>query len=590
MSEHIESLSDSDHPKESPSKTVLRLNDIQVMRLEALVKRFKKREKKDCYVNAKTASDETEAFRMLSLSRGQDKTTKIQRNTEVTSEKDRRDFGRFTNSEVAHSVAEHAVLDLFLTACKKVPGFELASSKRYKEKPASLFIKTPLAPIAYSGKEPPLKFDSPLFERREAKLGELCNALAVGSTGSGKTVSFIEPALSAMLSYRLADGKTAAMLVIDPKIELLESIKAKLADLGELERLVVLGQCDPIAYFDPDDGVNLVDRFEKVKSFTPITADNAEDNRWQIFAEQFIVAFLKDDQKFFDASGQGLLESVVTLATGDTSYLEINQWMALRKLLYMGMDSAENRQRLSDIYDVLTVGVGMSEIERPLARYLALRDGNDQYFYNARGALTIVENLGSEDAAHLMDFSVRRGKVKKSRTEIAKLIDRGAVLVYQPQSRHSHETVGRALKSLFFRSVMERVDMLRPTAYFCDEFQRFITVDPETGDNNFLDRCRAFRCNSFLATQSIASLLAATAQSYKNSSCLDSILVNTPTKLCFRTPDLTTLETMMGFIPPDPRGNFHVLTKRPPASLKTGECYYTVQDSWGRARYQPIVK
>ena len=128
--------------------------------------------------------------------------------------------------------------------------------------------------------------------------------------------------------------------------------------------------------------------------------------------------------------------------------------------------------------------------------------------------------------------------------------------------------------------------MERPIAYVCDEFQRFITRDAETGEHTFLDRCRAYRVNTFLATQSMAALLAATGSSSGAADALNSILVNTPTKVCFRTTDASSVDTMQMFIPRDSRSDSHVLRFRPPSSLKTGEYYYAFQDTWGRTRYQ----
>jgi DEAD/DEAH box helicase len=446
--------------------------------------------------------------------------------------------------------------------------------------------KKAVAPVPYDGAEPPLVFSPTLFDRHEVLPSALTNALAIGSTGSGKTVSFVLPALRAMLDYRLAQGKTASLLVIDPKVELLTAVEEKLTALGERPRLVVVGQCAPISYFQDNDGLSVADRFEKVKSFMAVSGPRADDHRWQLFAEQLILAFLKDDQQFANVCQLPLLESVATLVTGDAQYLERNQWVALRKLLLLGMEDPANLRHISDAYDVLTFGVGMTRMDRPFARYVALKDG-DQFFYNARGALTVVDGLGSTDIEHLMDFSVRRHLKKAHTTEVAELIESGHVIVFQPAQTATHDLVGAALKSLFFRSVMERQDMQRPMGYFCDEFQRFITADPDTGEHTFLDRCRAYRVNCFLATQSMAALMAAVNKGGNSfSSSLDSMLVNTPTKLCFRTTDVHAVATMKTFIPRDPQSEQHVLNFRPPSSLLVGEYYFAMGHQWGRTRYQ----
>jgi hypothetical protein len=259
--------------------------------------------------------------------------------------------------------------------------------------------------------------------------------------------------------------------------------------------------------------------------------------------------------------------------------------VALRKLLLFAMEAPENLRLVSDIYDVLMFGVGITKLERPIARYVQMKD-QDQWFYNARGALTVVDGLGSEDIERVIDLSVRKGQPRKDRTDVAALIDRGAVMVLQPRQTKTHDLMGKALKSLFFRAVMERPDMERPIAYVCDEFQRYITCDEESGDHAFLDRCRAYRCNAVLASQSMAALLAALGQGSHGNNSLDSLLVNTPTKVCFRTTDVDTVTSMKSFIPPDPRSGSHILNFRPPSSLKTGEYYFALQHTWGRTRYQ----
>jgi hypothetical protein len=280
-----------------------------------------------------------------------------------------------------------------------------------------------------------------------------------------------------------------------------------------------------------------------------------------------------------------LLESVAAIVTGEAQYLDRNQWVALRKLFLLGMEDYSNLRHISDVYDVLTMGVGLTKLDRPFVRYAVMKD-NEQFFYNARGALTIVDKLGSADIEHIMDFSVRHGGGQKSRTDVAALVERGAVMVFQPRQSATHDLLGGALKGLFFRCVMERQDMLRPIAYICDEFQRYITSEPETGEHAFLDRCRAYRVNTFLATQSMAALLAATNRGPNAASALDSILVNTPTKFCFRTTDQNALHTMKNLIPADPCGERHILSCRPPSSLLVGEYYYVFGHTWGRTRYQ----
>lgn len=572
--------------KQPARKKLHCINAIQLKRLDKLITHFKKREKRLVYVKGQVQSDLSEEVWINFLDRSDSKDLKIVRNAKKLSLDSGLTYGKSFTSSFDAAVNEHSVLDLFHTACRMIPGFEAATARRYQARTPTFVGKAAVKPIPYDGSEPPLVFNPPLLERRAILPSAILNALALGSTGSGKTESFMRPALFSMLAYRLAGGRTASLLVIDPKVELLQGVERRLKEQGELSRLVVVGQCAPIRYFQENDGLTLTDRFERVKKFMLVSCATSEDSRWQAFAEQFLLCFLRDDQQFANVCGLPLLESLATLVTGDKAYLASNQWVALRRLLNFGMESLENLRHMADIYEVLVQCVGMSKFDRPLARYVALKDG-DQYFYNARGALSIADGLGSEDAAHLMDFSVRRGLNPGERTDVATLVERGAVLVFQPRDTSTHDLLGGALKSLFFRCTMERRDMLRPMGYFCDEFQRYITFDADTGEHAFLDRCRAYRVNSFLATQSMAALRAASGGGGLHlSSALDSLLVNTPTKVCFRTADETSVATMKSFIPGDAHSGGHVLSFRPPSSLKTGECYFAFGPTWGRTRYR----
>ena len=114
-----------------------------------------------------------------------------------------------------------------------------------------------------------------------------------------------------------------------------------------------------------------------------------------------------------------------------------------------------------------------------------------------------------------------------------------------------------------------------------------MTADKVTGEAHFLDRSRAYRVVSVLATQCIPSILGVMDARYDKQSALASILANTPTKLMFRNTDPTTANQMKSFIPGSPSYGIHVLDARPPSTLRTGEYYYQIGNEWGRAQYQP---
>ena len=159
------------------------------------------------------------------------------------------------------------------------------------------------------------------------------------------------------------------------------------------------------------------------------------------------------------------------------------------------------------------------------------------------------------------------------------VIQAGNIVVYEPGNNTSISiAIGKMLKAGFFKALLipERLNNpeVWPFFYICDEFQRFITFDDESGEQSFLDRCRAYRVCCGLATQSIASLryvMPTDAGQY----AIRIMLVNTGTKLFFRTTDQDTADSLSTLIPaPTREGKMHVVRVRPPTTLQPGECYY----------------
>ncbi len=168
-----------------------------------------------------------------------------------------------------------------------------------------------------------------------------------------------------------------------------------------------------------------------------------------------------------------------------------------------------------------------------------------------------------------------------NKLSIDKIINNGMIIVYEPGIVNSvTTTVGKVIKALFFIRLLvpERLnnDSIRPFFYICDEFQRFITHDNESGEQSFLDRCRAYRVCCALATQSLASLRYAFPDE-QGTQAINILVTNTGTKMFFRTTDRATFDTLLHLIPePHRQDRPHVVQVRPPSTLQPGECYYAL--------------
>jgi len=167
-------------------------------------------------------------------------------------------------------------------------------------------------------------------------------------------------------------------------------------------------------------------------------------------------------------------------------------------------------------------------------------------------------------------------------------VEEGKVLVYSPNTNSFvANAIGRLIKAQFFAATWTRENKERPVAYVCDEFQRFITGDPESGEQSFLDRCRSYRAVCVLATQSIASINKALHDTDERAvqDTVSIILNNTGTKLFFRNTDVDTQDRLKKLIPSNTLGNLHIVDVRPVSTLKVGECYYLLVDGrWGRGQ------
>ncbi len=159
--------------------------------------------------------------------------------------------------------------------------------------------------------------------------------------------------------------------------------------------------------------------------------------------------------------------------------------------------------------------------------------------------------------------------------------EKGQVVVYEPGLVTSVTAcVGKVLKAGFFKALLvsERLNNpdVRQFFYICDEFHKFITHDEQSGEQSFLDRCRAYRVCCALATQSLSSLRYAFSGE-KGNQAINILVTNTGTKLFFRSTDPGTTNTLMDLIPePYRKDRPHVVRVRPPATMQPGECYYVL--------------
>ena len=242
-------------------------------------------------------------------------------------------------------------------------------------------------------------------------------------------------------------------------------------------------------------------------------------------------------------------------------------------------------------------------IAKHMKKYADMREGADRQYAGVYGVATTVWRefisseignslyFGCEARSHCsksgpeLDFLKFKKEVGRSQEDIEK--EPGSFYVYQPALNGSDILYARACKALYFEAILGdekrtvKGEEMPSAAYIADEFQRFITVDREHGEQSFLDVCRSFGAFTVIACQSVASLHYALCEferdDSKRRSAIDIICNNTATKLFFRNSDKDTSDRLDTICPGMPGGD--VVTRvRPLSTLGVGECYASFPD------------
>ena len=449
-------------------------------------------------------------------------------------------------------------------------------------------------PQPYPPDAPKLRLSTLVMKREEIGVTELVHAMALGETGSGKTRSFLMPLLQAALAYR-CDGLRSAALIVDPKSELLPFAKACLAKEGRSDDLVVIGQpggTAPPRWFDSSlPALTMGDRVDKLRELIPeLQYTLSEGDSWKAKSMQLVTDFLTLEEAWHQATSRSLLlmlhQLLPTLCEPRT------RWMALDALLQW---ASRGRAELAVASAALTLARKAAGVEahtpHPLKRFLAMgpQEAMNQLFYEVRLARAMTGLLANPMVTDAIDVDPIAPVKDGAETGLRHWIDAGKIIIYQPRQSRTQNFVARALKSAFFTACFHRQELARPVFYVADEFQRFITLEGDSADHDFLDRCRAYRVSCLLATQSLSALVSATNCEKK----VDCLLQNIPTLTVFRTRDERAQRLLKDALQPPalpfgPRKIQHVLDVRPTALLETGAYYFSAPIGAGHARgWQP---
>lgn len=449
----------------------------------------------------------------------------------------------------------------------------------------------PVAPHEWCGEEAPLQIPA----WRGMGLEEMPlpvasrHVLALGETGSGKTRSAVVPFLRAVTNHRDSEGRPA-LLVIDPKMELVQELDASAAGCDDAE----------VVHFGVDGGP-VLDLFEDID---PLDLDAGEILS-RILSPSLSYVRERDvtNSSFFLSAGERILEQLVDLdlalyRAGGVKFLAAF-WDRLPHHMYGGAPDLSYRpehylsrfsafiRRAAEDQDAAYRALEKTVEEFGLTE--AVRTGGiermpDDTFQSVVATLmNAIADCAPVDVARCL--SLNPFEKPTNRLSAREAMEAGQWVAYQPVgSSATDDYIGRALKSAFFRMTFRR-KARRGFFYLADEAHRYVTS--ENGEQSYLDRCRAFRASCFLATQSISSLIYALQTSTSDRStgaAVDVLLANFGTTLIFRSSDPSTIQRLRSLIP-DPflPGRPHILSARPLSALSPGECFAVRGDGhWGR--------
>lgn len=409
------------------------------------------------------------------------------------------------------------------------------------------------------------------------------NTLAIGGTGSGKSQSVVLPLLDALLRYELHDGKLASMLVVDPKRELVATVRSTLAERDESDRLITIGECMPVPLFAKDSPLSMSDRLKKLESFAPLENAGNDNSYWKNLGMAVVLDLLKLEGEFNQLTGGKRLSALMCRELQLENQLKKGFWSQFRSVL---AHSRSNKSQLKAVDELLRSLCAHAGLQSQSTQVMHVYCGDDdlirQWCYAIQSAEPFINAMANSDMAQFVDLDPIQDD-HSNHTDIAHLIENGKVILFCPEPKEGHRVAAMALKQKFFESVFSRADQRRPIGIVIDECQKFITSDSETGEQGFLDRCRAYRCLVVMATQSIASLRHALGSNSSAQTAVEIVTANTPTKFVFRTTDAETVSWLKSQLPASCDADPHIIDVRKPASLKPGEAYYFLSNGiWGR--------
>jgi hypothetical protein len=453
-------------------------------------------------------------------------------------------------------------------------------------------------PLPWTGAEPALAVPEwePLGLSRISPEVLSRHVLAVGGTGSGKTVSCVVPLAAAALRYPGPGGPEElrpALLVIDPKHEITPALEAMTREQA-LDRRVVRGETRMLDLFEAEAPHALSPEQIVERVFGVSRAWQREGGDRQ--------------QPFFIQAAQRVLQELVAIdgslyRAGGAPHIDAF-WDAVGQRLQEEGVSPSHVFEPSSYWPRLLQFTSLTAVSRrPVSLYLktceqfGVPTGQTVPVRAWEGIpgdtwgciIATLQNAAREvaDADRMVWLHPYQRPPEERKLSVLDALEAGWCVAYQPRPSSATDLyLLRLVKSSWYRLSLVRPNKVRPLVIVIDEFQRIVSADASS-EATLLDTCRAHRVAVVAATISISALQLALADSQVGGrgTALDAMLDAIGTRLFFRTTDTHSQIMLQTLLPAPPPGRPHVAAVRPLSSLDVGEAVVmSALGGWTRRR------